>query len=174
MSRLELGNYFGGATAGERAAKSLKTDLDGHDPSALIARFNRLLARIPYEDIHQYHRKKEDFDFHGFNFGEWFYRHSLLTYLTGANADVRAETHGHFGRSDLVVITPVHTWVIELKVTDKSEDAPSLAEAALRQALETGYANAYENPIVLGIVVDESKRAITEWRSWTAEPKPLS
>jgi hypothetical protein len=64
----------------------------------------------------------------------------------------------------MVVTCEKHVWVIEIKVAETTRDVDRQAEAALRQIHEKGYAEGYENPILLGIAVDDSKRAIGGYR----------
>jgi hypothetical protein len=41
----------------------------------------------------------------------------------------------------------------------------ALAEAALSQIHEKGYAAPYKNPVLLGIVINDAQRTITAWRA---------
>ncbi|MDR2142131.1 MAG: hypothetical protein LBR11_10160 [Deltaproteobacteria bacterium] len=51
-----------------------------------------------------------------------------------------------------------------MKVLRNEAEAESLAAAALGQILARGYANLYKIPVLLGLALKESKRAITAWK----------
>ncbi|MDR1873856.1 MAG: PD-(D/E)XK nuclease domain-containing protein, partial [Synergistaceae bacterium] len=99
------------------------------------------------------------------NFGEWLYRSTLLSYLYGAGLSVEAELHGHRGRADMVVEFRGHVWVMELKIAKKGEDPGKLADLALSQILRMGYADPFENAVLLGLAIDDERRGITEFRA---------
>jgi hypothetical protein len=62
----------------------------------------------------------------------------------------------------LVAIHAGKVWVIELKMT-RGDNDETVAKSALKQIREKGYAEPYDNPILLGIAINESKRAIGAW-----------
>jgi hypothetical protein len=64
----------------------------------------------------------------------------------------------------MVVTCEEHDWVIEIKVAETTGDVDRQADAALRQIHERGYAEGCVNPILLGIAIDDSKRAIGGYR----------
>jgi hypothetical protein len=164
MSSLLTANILGDSDAAEASISGLKNALINDNASVVVAEFNRLLAKIPYDDYTA--SIKENFEIRNpeVNFGEWLYRSTLLSYLYGAELRVEAELHGHRGRADMVVEFRGRVWVMELKVAKKGENAGKLADAALAQILEMGYADPFKNAVLLGVAIDNARRSITEFR----------
>ena len=46
----------------------------------------------------------------------------------------------------------------------KGEDAGKLADAALSQITEKGYADRFDNAVLLGLAIDDERRSIGEYR----------
>ena len=46
----------------------------------------------------------------------------------------------------------------------KGEDAGKLADAALAQIIEKGYAERFDDTVLLGLAIDDEQRSITEYR----------
>jgi hypothetical protein len=164
MSSLLTANILGDRGAADASVSALRNALEKGDASGIVREFNRLLAKIPYDDYTASNKENFDIRYPGTNFGEWLYRSTLLSYLYGAELRVEAELHGHRGRADMVVECGGRVWVMELKVAKKGEDAGKLAEAALSQILEMGYAAPFENAESLGLAIDHERRRITEFR----------
>jgi uncharacterized protein related to proFAR isomerase len=173
MSSLLIGTFvgnFGGAKKG-----LLRALLSG-DCQALVEEFNSLLAAIPYDDYVAAIKKDEDLKrkikdlqkiIKDLTFGEWLYRSTLLSFLIGAGLDVEAEVHSSHGRADLVVKYKDRTWVMEIKISQSAaggQEDEELAEVALNQILEKGYAAPYDQAIILGLVINDPKRSITAWK----------
>jgi hypothetical protein len=136
--------------------------LESGEADALIEVFNEFLAEIPYDFYSKANRKALKIDGIQINFGEWLYHSNLLSFLVGAGVNARAEKRASQGQSDLVAFHAGKTWVIELKMTRNDNDE-AMAKAALKQIREKGYAEPYENPILLGIAINEARRTIGAW-----------
>jgi hypothetical protein len=73
------------------------------------------------------------------------------------------------GRSDFVLEFAGQTWVIEMKISHKQDidinkdKDLDLAKVAADQIKEKNYGGGYRNPVLLGLVVNDEKRAITAW-----------
>ncbi|MCL2011064.1 MAG: AAA family ATPase, partial [Synergistaceae bacterium] len=109
MSALLTSNILGSDAAGA-SVTGLKTALSGNDAAVVVKEFNRLLAKIPYDDYNASVREHFEMRNPYVNFGEWLYRSTLLSYLYGAGLRVEAELHGHKGRSDIVAEFRGHVW----------------------------------------------------------------
>ena len=135
------------------------------DADGVVEEFNQLLAAIPYDDYSAAARvtiRRE-----GLKIGanEWLYRSTLFSFLYGMRLDVEAETHTSKGRADMTVKFKGRVWVMELKVAKKGEDAGELADAALLQITEKGYADRFDNAVLLGLAIDDEQRTIKEYRT---------
>jgi hypothetical protein len=64
----------------------------------------------------------------------------------------------------MVVVHKGRVWVMELKVARGGDDASSLADGALAQIAEMGYAERYGGAVMLGMAIDDARRSITEYR----------
>jgi hypothetical protein len=72
--------------------------------------------------------------------------------------------HGHIGRADMVAEFGGNVWVMELKIARGKDDAAKVADAAMAQILEKGYADGYPKAVLLGAAIDDGRRLITEYR----------
>ncbi|MCL2010966.1 MAG: ATP-binding protein, partial [Synergistaceae bacterium] len=163
MSALLTMNILGSDTA-RASVTGLKAALIGDDVAIVVREFNRLLASIPYDDYNASVREHFEMRNPRVNFGEWLYRSTLLSYLYGAGLRVEAETHGHRGRPDIVVEFRGRVWVMELKMAKDGMDAGKLAEEAISQIVEKGYAAPFAEATLLGLVIDDERRSIEEYR----------
>jgi hypothetical protein len=127
--------------------------------------FNSLLASIPYDDYSK--SLQQEVKVQGFTFPvqEWLYRSTLLAFLRGCGLVVQAEMHTNRGRADLVLKHKGQTWILELKVAYNGESAAAKAEEAYKQIFEKNYDKPYQNPICLGLAIDDEKREITEYKT---------
>jgi hypothetical protein len=168
MSRLLIRNFLGSADA-DLAFESLADSFRDRNPAGVIEEFNSLLASFPYDDYSAANRASFEKNYPRAQLSESMYRWGLFALIRGARLTILPEVHGHLGRADLVVILGSLVWVLELKVSrsDRQEIAgdEALAEAALRQIHEKGYAAPYKNPVLLALVINDVKRAITAWRA---------
>jgi hypothetical protein len=162
------GNFYGGNSYRTPLLRSL---MEGN-AEELVGEFNRLLAAIPYDDFSGAAKasvKEQGFDFSP---SEWLYRSTLLAYLRGADVNVEAELHSRRGRADMVITHKGRVWVIELKIARGGADASQLAERALEQIIEKGYADRYgEDAILLGMAIDDDKRSVTAYSRPTAHSR---
>jgi hypothetical protein len=78
--------------------------------------------------------------------------------------DFRAEEHGNVGRSDFTVNCGAQTWIIEVKISHKAADDEKLAVGALRQIKTRNYGGGRRDPVLLGLAVNDEKKAVTAWR----------
>ncbi|MDR3265644.1 MAG: ATP-binding protein, partial [Synergistaceae bacterium] len=168
MSALLTENILGRGEA-EDARRSFRQCLMDGDAAGVVSEFNRLLAAIPYDDYAGAARKTIRNRRFKIDAGEWLYRSTLLSYLYGMGLDVEAELHTGRGRSDMRVKFRGRVWVMELKIARGETETKKAADAAMRQIVETGYADRYENAVLLALAIDDERRAITEYR---AEMKP--
>jgi hypothetical protein len=88
----------------------------------------------------------------------------LLAFMEGAGVRVQPEAHGCLGQVDLMAERGGRTWVIELKVAKTTDAVEGQADAAMEQIHAKAYARPYDNPIRLGIAIDDSKRGIGGYR----------
>jgi hypothetical protein len=164
MARLQVENYFGDSLEADEARGSLSSALAEADPGGVVEAFNSVLARIPYDDYDQAARQKLRKRLRGVEFGEWLFRSTLLCFLLGAGIRAEAELHGNRGRADLVIGHKGTVWVVEFKIVPKGGDAGVVAQAALDQIVDRGYAAGRGGAILLGLAVDEAERILTGWR----------
>jgi hypothetical protein len=164
MSSLLSWNIMGGQGEGNKVLARLSIALQNANAIDVINGLDRLLSRIPYDDFTQTESEDIMIQYPGLPLRECIYRSSLLSFLIGTGIKVDPEVHSRRGRADMVVTCTKHVWVIEIKVAETAGDVDRQADAALRQIHERGYAEGYENPILLGIAIDDSKRAIGGYR----------
>jgi hypothetical protein len=169
MSSLLSWNIMGGQENGDAALAELGDALRKANAKNVISELDKLLWRIPYDDFTQTESNNLMKQYPDLPLRECIYRSSLLSFLIGTGLRVDPEVHTRRGRADMVVTCTKHVWVIEIKVAETTGDVDRQADAALRQIHERGYAEGYENPILLGIAVDDSKRAIGGYRVETLQ-----
>jgi hypothetical protein len=162
MSSLLSGNILG-IEAKNASVANLLEGLSRSDAEAVVREFNLLLGRIPYDDYAASLHESFTIRHPKINIGEWLYRSTLFSYLCGAGVKVEAEMHGHLGRADMVAEFGGIVWVMEIKIA-RGGDADKLADEAMEQILEKGYADGYGKTVLLGIAIDDKRRAITEYR----------
>jgi hypothetical protein len=164
MSALLTANILDSSDAAGASMTGLKRALSGNDAAGVVREFNRLLSKIPYDDYNASIRENFETRNPHIDFGEWLYRSTLLSYLYGSGLRVEAELHGHRGRADIVAEFREHTWIMELKMAKKGEDAGKLADAAIAQIIERGYAEPFDDAVLLGLAIDDERRSIMEYR----------
>ncbi|MDR1657309.1 MAG: ATP-binding protein [Deltaproteobacteria bacterium] len=150
MSLLLLEDYFNDSNEASEMCFGVKQALSERDPAALVAQFNLLLSKFPYD----YHQKKRD---------EFFYCPPILTLFFAMGLDIRAEQHGNWGRADFVVTYKAQNWIIEVKVSYNDTKDSQLAAGALTQIKEKNYGGGCQNPVLLGIVINDTTRLISTW-----------
>ena len=138
----------------------LKGDVDG-----VVRQFNQLLAAIPYDDYDAAAKVAAQLEDLPMGPREWLYRSTLYSFLLGIGLDVDAEKHTSKGRSDMVVTFENRVWVIEIKVATAGEDVAKEADKAFQQIIDKGYAERYPDAVLVGVAIDDERRAIGEYRS---------
>ena len=163
MSALLTRNLLG-AESSVSSGALMKRFLMELDAEGVVEEFNHLLAAVPYDDYAA--AAKAAVSLGGLKIGprEWLYRSTLLSFLYGIGLDVEAETHTSKGRADMTVKFRGRVWVMELKVAKKGEDVGKLADAALLQIIEKGYADRFDDAVSLGLAIDDERRSIGEYR----------
>ncbi|GHS93831.1 ATPase AAA [Synergistales bacterium] len=158
MSSLLIGNIFGDNEDLNNARNRLRESLVNDNAPGVQSEFNKLLDKIPYDDYTKAAQSRA-----GYNGDarEWIYRSTLLSYIYGMGLDVEAELHNRKGRADMVVKFRGHIWVMELKMTKHYASATECATAALDQIKEKGYADAFDEAMLLGLAIDDNERQIT-------------
>jgi hypothetical protein len=162
MSKLLTDNILGDRRSTSASYRLLYKALDDRSPEGVILEFNKLLSSVPYDDYARANRKTIEKDIPWIDFGEWLFRSVMRAYLSGAGLDARAEVHGSQGRADMAVKHGGVVWVMELKMA-RGGDNEAKAKEALEQIRDKGYAAPYEDPVLLGLAISESKRTITAW-----------
>jgi hypothetical protein len=155
MSLLLMYNFFGDLVEFNKLANSFFSALESRNAEEIMLVVNKLYASISYVDYNAAHQQTLKLDIREVDYGEWLYRSSLLSFLTGCGLWVLAETHGHIGRSDIAFEYKGGAWVFELKVFRGNEDTHTVADLAVRQALEKGYSKRFDNPVILGIAIND-------------------
>ena len=56
-------------------------------------------------------------------------------------------------------------WVMELKMARDGADAEKLAEEAISQIMEKGYADPFGEAVLLGLAIDVRRRRVAEYRT---------
>jgi hypothetical protein len=158
MSSLLVLNIFGNNTEVYDSMNCLREYLLTQDAKGVQNEFNKLLARIPYDD---YTKAAQSRVGRNGDAREWIYRSTLLSYIYGLGLDVEAELHGNKGRPDMVVKFRGHIWVMELKMTKHYANAVECAADALNQIKEKGYADAFDEAMLMGLAIDDNERQIT-------------
>ena len=109
---------------------------------------NRALAEIPYEDF-------VDRD-------EFWYRSLFLMLLRGAGIIAQAEVHTSHGRSDVTILMPSLTAVLEFKFAKRSRDVEAMRRQGLAQLLAKKYAETYRGEgrsvVQAVLIADDEKR----------------
>jgi hypothetical protein len=156
MSSLLVGNIFGDNEELNNARSRLRQSLVTEDAAGVQDEFNKLLAKIPYDD----YAAAASAVPRGGDAREWIYRSTLLSYIYGMRLDVEAELHSNKGRADMVVKFRGHIWVMEIKMTKHYASAAECAAAALAQIKDKCYADGFDNAMLLGLAIDDDARAI--------------
>lgn len=132
--------------------------MDG-DLSGALKSLKSYIAQIPYDII-----SREEWECKAKR--ESFYKLLLYMVFSMLNSVVDTEVKSILGRADVVIKTPKHIFVIELKVDDTIENA-------LSQIDNKGYAIPYESDgrevIKCGVSISSERRNIDHWRSTDKE-----
>jgi hypothetical protein len=165
MSSLLADNILGSKDESSYSRRALRQSIIEGDADGVVAEFNRLLAAIPYDDYSAAARHAVKCGRLDMDAGEWLYRSTLLSYLIGMGLDVEAEPHSSGGRADLRIDFRGQIWIIEIKVAKDGASVVASADEAMAQIISKGYAERYEGATLLAIAIDNTRRAITEFRT---------
>lgn len=134
-------------------ARNILASLENHDKAGLEEHFRSLLAGIP----HQWYDNSQVAQYEA-HCASVFYSH-----LLGLGVDVRAEDSTNRGRADVTVILDSRVYIMEFKISERSEPGD-----ALEQARRKEYADKYRRlgiPIsVVGIEYSSAERNIVNFR----------
>jgi hypothetical protein len=165
MSRLLTENILGSQDAAMISSSSFKRALSLGDVGRFVEEIDRLLSSIPYDDFSQSAEMTVRRRGLGMGGREWLYRSTILSFMIGMGLDVEAEPHTSGGRADLRVRFRDRVWIIEIKVAKRGEDAGVRADEAMSQILEKGYADRYDNAVLVGMAIDDERRGVAEYRT---------
>jgi hypothetical protein len=141
--------------------------MENGNVDAFVRILNELLSAIPYDDYTRAALQKVEIDNLKIPAQEWLYRSTILAFVRGTGIKIQGEVHSSKGRADLVITTYNNiTWVIEIKIAFKSDDVASKLSEAITQFKENDYSKPYENAKSIALVIDDTKRQITEKREW--------
>jgi hypothetical protein len=164
MSALLTENILGNRTEADDSRRLIRQYLLEGDAAGVVAEFNRLLAAIPYDDYTAAAQKTIKTRRLDMDAGEWLYRSTLFSYLCGMGLDVETEPHSSKGRADMRVKFRERVWIIELKVARGEAETKRAADEGMSQIVEKGYAERYEDAVLLALAIDDERRSITEYR----------
>ena len=133
-----------------------------NNPELLITTLNNLLSSIPYDDFASAGQMNIMVNDYPFQAQEWLYRSTILAFMRGCGVVTVAEMHTNLGRADFVISHRGNTYVIELKVAYQPKDIPAKLAEAIEQMKTKNYLAPYPNATGLAIVIDDTKRQITD------------
>jgi hypothetical protein len=143
--------------------------MEEKDKAGFVEVINALLASIPYDDFAGAGRLNIKFNHLEIQVQEWLYRSTILAFFRGCGVVVVADMHTNLGRPDLVISHRGKTYVVELKVAYQSEDVPAKLDEALAQMTKKNYLAPYPGATGLALVIDDTKRQITESKVLSSE-----
>ena len=129
ISRLYLDNVYrveGFTALGSNLWRALK---DG-DIEGAVRLYNTALAGIPYQDFTQQN--------------ESLYRSLFLMLLRGAGVTAQGEVPTNRGRSDVLVLFPIRTVVLEFKLARSAGEIARLRAEGRKQIEEKGYSKPHD------------------------------
>jgi hypothetical protein len=127
----------------------LKKYLFTRDSLNFTLELNNYFYRVPYD-----YAKNEIRN-------EGFYCAQLLMIFNALNLNVQPEQHQHLGRPDFIIKYNQQTWILEVKVSHKDNEDEKIAQNALEQIWDKKYDAPYDTALLMGIVFNADKRAIT-------------
>jgi hypothetical protein len=153
MARRVLESYFDSPDDTQKSCVLVKQSLSERNTPALVDELNRFLSIIPYD----YYTSAEKRD-------EGFYSAIFFTLFYAIGIDPQPRKHGNQGRSDFVVEYGRVPWIIEVKICHNNKGDNKLADTALKKIKETNYDGGFRNPVLLGLVVNDTTRSIKSWK----------
>jgi hypothetical protein len=152
---------------------NLQQALNKNDVEGVIAQFDKLLAKVSYNDYNDVndvdvkHLTVLDAKGDRYYFNEFFFRCLLRSLLVLAGAKVSADVNGSEDRNDIVFEWNQQNWVIELKVAKEGDNAETELTNAVERIRSQRYAALSEDPICLAIVIDEKTRQVALYNDFT-------
>jgi hypothetical protein len=181
LSSLMTRNMFGDKRSAEFRSVALSQALTNGDAENVVLEFDALLEKVGYEDYARANGADVTSRHRGIAFGEWLYRALLCGFAAGTGIPVQPAAVDSQGGAAMVVCGQGRTWVVGITVAKTAADAPLAADEAMRQAGETANARSLDNPIRLGIAIDDGIRRIggyrldgEPFRAIGATPRPAS
>ncbi|MDR2198445.1 MAG: ATP-binding protein [Deltaproteobacteria bacterium] len=171
LARSVLINDFQSAIEAKHVCKMVGEALTRRTPDTLVREFNRLLSKFSHSYFPPKHTNlteelKTTLSPQPFEkLSEDFYRGKIFTLFYALGVVQQAEARGNLGRADFVLTYGGNTWVIEVKVNHKEEGDKTLVDTAMKRIKENNYAGGCDNPVLLGICINDNLRAVTWWRS---------
>jgi hypothetical protein len=138
--------------------------LSNRNIQGLVRDLNALLSSIPYDDYTKALAQKIEIQGFTFPAQEWLYRSTIFTFMRGCGLVVQAEMHTNRGRADLVLNYRGNIFIIELKVAYEGESPQTKAAEAYTQIFEKNYDKPFQNPVCIGLAIDDEKRQITAYK----------
>ncbi|MDR2198864.1 MAG: PD-(D/E)XK nuclease domain-containing protein [Deltaproteobacteria bacterium] len=170
LARSVLTSDFKAEVESELVLTRVKEALTKRAPDMLVREFNKLLSELSYNyfepkqdkptDAPETSGSAKDFE----KISEGLYCGKIFTIFYALDVEQKAEKQGNLGRADFVVTFGGNTWVIEVKVNHKEEGDKTLVDTAMNQIKEKNYAGGFDNPVLLGICINDNLRAVTWWR----------
>ena len=162
MSALLADNILTPDSSFERLRDLMLTAIEENDADEFVDALNALLASIPYDDFAAAGKTNIKRNRLNIQVQEWLYRSTILAFVRGCGIAVVAEMHTNLGRADLVIKHADQTYVIELKVAYTPEEISTKLAEAVQQIKDKNYLAPYPNAKALAIVIDDTKRQISE------------
>jgi hypothetical protein len=128
------------------------------DPSSLIYYLNILLNEIPGDDCGLAWRS------HG------YYNEILFMLFRYINLEFYYEVHRSRGSLDFVITCGGKTAILEIKINRSNTNELKQAREAMEQMKSKGYALSYDDPLSVGLVINDQARSITAWTSLGGTP----
>jgi hypothetical protein len=148
-------SYLGSAAKVQEIGESVRKALLARDYLELIEQFNELLKNLPFSYYYPQPGEKN------FVRNEAFYCRAIFIIFYMVGAIPLSESPGYKGKPDFVIKFSGQTWVIELKMNKKGRKDVTRAREALKQILARDYGGPRENPVLLGITVNDDLRQFT-------------
>jgi hypothetical protein len=141
--------------------KALTTE----DHPTLIEIFNEYLAKFPYDKYNASFSEKNT-DKHNFETIKYPYRSILLTLFHASELNVIEEKNVITEKTDITVNLWKKIMIIDFKICRKGDNEKKLLIDACDQIKDKCSSTSYKNPICLGIVITDEKRAVADWKAF--------
>jgi hypothetical protein len=165
LSSLFVANILGSAAESDESRKRLKRCLLDGNAGGVTAEFNRVIAAAPYDNFERAARRAVRGLRLKIDAWEWLCRSTLLSYLIGMGLDVKASADPGEKYPDMIVKIPGRVWIIELDAAKDLTEADETAGSILGRLKDSGFADEYDNAVLLGLVLDDKRGSITAFAS---------